>query len=381
MRGSRRNTGPQVTEMPASVTIVNESTPLLAKNAIQHNAPVPTDARVFSLNQDPAIRKKELLGLVLLVLSALAFTLGAFFVKKIGHAVPLLEIVFSRAIVQLAFSLLSCSVLRMNPFGDKSAVRPWLLLRALVIALGLVLFFYSIIELSLTEATVLFFLGPTFTALIAAIVFHDTFTTFDSFCSVLCVVGVILISQPSGLFGMSTADGALDDRHRAIASASALGGAFMSAIGYVTVRKVGKGIHFMVHVFYTGIVASLVCLVGLFLLQHEIPFLHVRHTPAEWMQMGLVGLLAFIGQCLLHQGVKQAPSGPGLVMRMNDVFFAFLVGYFFLDESLNLYSILGSAVIVGMTTALGVHRWQQYAASRRLQRRQSRQRIHSHRST
>lgn len=69
-------------------------------------------------------------------------------------------------------------------------------------------------------------------------------------------------------------------------------------------------------------------------------------------------------------------------MRMNDVVFAFFIGAIFFNEQFNMYSIIGAALIMGMTTALGVHRWQLDAAARRLQRRHStRERTHQQRSS
>jgi drug/metabolite transporter (DMT)-like permease len=44
-------------------------------------------------------------------------------------------------------------------------------------------------------------------------------------------------------------------------------------------------------------------------------------------------------------------------MRMNDIVFAFLFGILLLHEIPTLSSILGAAVIVGCTTALGIHKW------------------------
>lgn len=154
------------------------------------------------------------------------------------------------------------------------------------------------------DSIVLFFLGPTFTVVLLSILFNDPFTVFDGFCSVLCVVGVVLLSQPHHLFGKQTISSPEqeNDRKRTMAIVCALLGALMSAAAYVVVRKVGKGIHFMVHVFYTGVVTALVSpLVFFFLLQQTIPPVE-EYATREWTQLALVGLLAFLGQCLLHQG-------------------------------------------------------------------------------
>ncbi|KAI7875994.1 hypothetical protein K492DRAFT_210625 [Lichtheimia hyalospora FSU 10163] len=375
--------------VPTSITIVNESTPLVPKHGqitTPSSSSTVTDAKVLSLSHEPATRKKEIAGLVLLTLSSLAFTLSSLFVKEAGFTISSLEIVFARAIVQCILALISCIVLRINPLGDKPGTRLWLLLRAVIGSLGLILFFYSLVHLSLTEATVLFFLGPAFTVVLLSILFNDPFTVFDGFCSVLCVVGVVLLSQPHHLFGKQTISSSEQehDRKRTIAIVCALLGALMSAAAYVVVRKVGKGIHFMVHVFYAGVVAAVISPLVLFLLfQQTIPPIE-RYSTHEWTQLALVGLLAFLGQCLLHQGVKLAPPGPGTLMRMNDVVFAFFIGAIIFNEQFNMYSIIGAALVMGMTTALGVHRWQLDAAARRLQhqrRHSTRERTHHPRSS
>ncbi|KAG2218693.1 hypothetical protein INT45_003960 [Circinella minor] len=396
---SDNNNKPKL-EIPSSITIVNESTPLVSKygpstttttSASMRSSSLPPPQlgqyKVLSLSNDPATFKKEIHGILLLGLSALAFTLSAFFVKQCGNnKLPSFEIVFARSIVQLILALISCVLLRINPFG-KSGVRTWLFIRGLVGSLGLILFFYSLTKLSLFEATVMFFLGPVFTTVLITILFNDTFTIFDGFCTILCTAGVILISQPRHLFGRHENDNLLiplsskEDMQRTFAIVCALSGAFMSAGAYVAVQKVGKkGVHFMIHVFYVGLIATIISPLGLFVFQTFVP--PQEHMAIDWIQLLLVGLLAFIGQSLLNQGLKLAPAGPGTLMRMGEVLSAYAIGAIFLQEYPNLYTILGAALIVGMTTALGIHRWQIVTARKAaaIQRRQSRDRIRSHSS-
>lgn len=51
-----------------------------------------------------------------------------------------------------------------------------------------------------------------------------------------------------------------------------------------------------------------------------------------------------------------APAGPGTLMRMNDVVFAFLFGTLILHEYPDTYSISGATIIVLMTSAMGIHK-------------------------
>lgn len=56
------------------------------------------------------------------------------------------------------------------------------------------------------------------------------------------------------------------------------------------------------------------------------------------------------------QSLQMAPAGPGTLMRMNDVVFAFLFGIFVLHEYPDAYSISGASIIVLMTSAMGIHK-------------------------
>lgn len=144
-------------------------------------------------------------------------------------------------------------------------------------------------------------MGPAFTAILAAIVLGEAFTLFDGICSVTCMVGVVLVSKPEFLFGGGDDKSIKDDISewkRLFAIFCALVGAMMSAVAYVTVRKIGRGAHFMVHVVYFGFVSAIVATIGMVLFQKPI-------MPQGWNEYGmllLVGLSAFIGQCFLNQG-------------------------------------------------------------------------------
>jgi drug/metabolite transporter (DMT)-like permease len=55
--------------------------------------------------------------------------------------------------------------------------------------------------------------------------------------------------------------------------------------------------------------------------------------------------------------LQSTPAGPATLMRMNDIVFAFIFGSVFLDEYPDLFSVIGSAIIVGATVAMG---WRNY---------------------
>ncbi|CEP15406.1 hypothetical protein [Parasitella parasitica] len=303
-------------------------------------------------------KRREIIGLLFMTLSALGFSTMSLFVKLSGTSFPSFEIVFARSIIQTVFGLLGCAILKVNPLG-KPGVRRWLLFRGLAGTIGLSLFFYSITKLPLADATVVFFLGPACTAILASVVLGEAFTLFDGICSVACMIGVVLVSKPQFLFGGGEDDGTspknqdVSEWQRLFAILCALLGAMMSAVAYVTVRKIGRGAHYLVHVVYFGFVSIVVAPIGMILFQSPV----LPHGRYEYGMLILVGLFAFVGQCFLNQGLQMAPAGPGTLMRMNDVVFAFLFGIFILHEYPDIYSISGASIIVLMTSAMGIHKF------------------------
>lgn len=143
-------------------------------------------------------------------------------------------------------------------------------------------------------------MGPAFTAILASLVLGEAFTLFDGICSVACMVGVVLVSKPQFLFGVegSHKDQDIGEWQRLFAILCALVGAMMSAVAYVTVRKIGRGAHYMVHVVYFGLVSIVVAPIGMTVFQTPI----MPHGWYEYTMLLLVGLSAFIGQCFLNQG-------------------------------------------------------------------------------
>ncbi|GAB5586439.1 hypothetical protein Unana1_01339 [Umbelopsis nana] len=283
-------TGDHQRDIPTSLTIINEATPLISHSRTnstnQQNANLGRRASTLSLSGDHVRRKKEIVGLLLMTLSALGFSVMSLCVKLGGAVFPSFEIVFARSLVQLLLGLVGCAILKVNPLGNKN-VRGWLVLRGLAGSIGLALFFYSLTVLPLADATVVFFLGPLFTAILAAIALREPFTIFDGVCAFFCLAGVVLVSRPEFLFGKAgvNAQSADEDFRRIFAVMCSVVGAMMSAVAYVTVRKVGRAAHFMVHVVYFGAISTILSPIGIWGLQRFV-------VPEGWKDYLILTLVA-----------------------------------------------------------------------------------------
>lgn len=307
---------PAVKPIPTSVTITNESTPLLSQEATTATTSNSSfrqqqqQSSVWSMSTDMSIRKREIKGVILLGASSVFFAIVSVFVKYLGNTIPSFEIVLARSAIQLFLGLIVCLFLGVNPLGKKG-YRRWILLRALVSASALCLFFYSLTKLPLIDATgkhketcrhfvntliVLFFVGPIFKIVVASVVLNEMYSFKDGFYSVICFIGLLFVIKPSIFFNV------IIDTSRSVAVLCALTGALMSATAYVTVRKIGQETHVLVHIVYFGFVASMISLLVYFvrLQQFVIPDYH-QFNNALWM-LGAIGPIAFLGQFLLSQG-------------------------------------------------------------------------------
>lgn len=140
--------------IPSSIIIVNENTPLISQEQQLAGSSLPETQTAFSaclqISQDH--REKQLKGLSLLIVSSLLFACVSVIVKWLGERHSFFEIVLARACIQLPLGLIGCCIMKVNPLGEKG-VRHWLLLRALASSIALFFFFYSLIKLTLMDAT------------------------------------------------------------------------------------------------------------------------------------------------------------------------------------------------------------------------------------
>ncbi|ORY04723.1 hypothetical protein K493DRAFT_141409, partial [Basidiobolus meristosporus CBS 931.73] len=297
-------------------------------------------------------RRQELVGLVWMALTSLGFSFSGLFVKLSGANFPPLEIVFFRSIVQFLLAFAGCISQGVNPFGRRELLLG-LLLRGFAGAVGLAMFYISITALPLADATVLFFVNPIFTAILARLVLQEPFGPFNQVASVASLLGVGLVAKPEFIFGRD-ASHEVDSQKRLVGVIAALSGASLSAVAYITVRKMGRGVPPLVHVVYFGGISTVLSFFCTFLF--ESPVLPTDLT--QWTYLVMVGLTAFAGQAMLTKGLQLCPVGPGTLMRNIDVIFAFLFGILIFHETPNVFTISGATLIIGSTVALGLRKWQ-----------------------
>ena len=266
-----------------------------------------------------------------MVLSAFAFSVMTVFVKLAGQRLPWQELVAARALITLVLSYLTLVRHGIAVLGQR---RKLLIARGLFGFAGLASVYYAVTRLPLAEATVIQYLHPPFTALLAALVLRERFERRVLVSMALGIVGLVLVAQPAALFGRAAVP--LDPG----GLTAAFLGAFFSACAYVVVRKLGASEHPLVIVFYFPLVA----------LPAAMPAL-VAHAlmprGIEWLWLLLLGVFTQIGQVAITRGLASAAAGRMVAYSYVQVLFAALWGALLFHELPSPLSLLGAALIVG----------------------------------
>ncbi len=272
-----------------------------------------------------------------MALAAFWFSLMSLLVKVAGQRLDTQQIVLARAVVTL---VLSYVLLRQAGIGMWGTHRKLLLLRGVLGFAALSCFYYAVIHLPLADATVIQYMNPIFTALLAAWLLREAIGGREAALVLLSLTGVVLIARPSFLFGERIA--ALDPFVVTIAVA----GAILSAGAYVTVRRLGASEHALVIVFYFPLVT----------VPASVPFAAagwVWPTAWEWLVLLGVGIATQIGQVYLTRGLQLEPAGRATAVGYLQIVFAALWGALFFAEYPDGWSLSGAALIIGSTLALG----------------------------
>ena len=265
-----------------------------------------------------------------MLISALAFALMAALVKEAGQlGIPLLQIIFVRALVSVVLSLIDIGRARVHPLGNRKAL---LFARGLSGFLALTGVFYALLHLSMALATVLQYLHPVFTALLAFLFLAERPTTATLACIALSLLGLACMVVPYWT-GSDTTPAPL---WPVIAG---LGGAFGSGVAYTLVRKLVITEHPSVIVLYF----PLICAPGTLLLGGAD---FIWPTVAGWWVLLGVGCFTQLGQLTLTKAMQLDAASRVTSLSYVQIIFAAILGWLAFGEIPTQATLLGGGLIL-----------------------------------
>ena len=268
-------------------------------------------------------------GLTYMTLSAASFCLMTVFVKLAGNTLSTIQIVFFRGAFTLIVTAIFIFREKIYPFGNHKKL---LTARGITGTVALFLVYESIKRFPLSEATVIQYLFPIFTALVAAFMISEPLNKK--------IFAAIIV----GLSGAYTVLGfpflVKETSINLYSVGIAITGSFLTGVAYVLVRQATKvNEHPLVVMFYFPLFTVPICFPLL-------PSNWVVPSLEEWGFLLLVGVCTQLGQFFLTHGYKELPAAKAAPLSYVQVPFAMIMGTIFFEEVISLNFNIGSVLVL-----------------------------------
>ena len=288
---------------------------------------------------------KRTVGVLFILGAALCFALMNLFVNLAGDLPVMQKVFFRNLIASVAVFFLLLFQKEKFRIHSKECLF-WLFLRSFVGFLGVILNFYAIDTIgSISDASILNKLSPFFAILFSVFLLKEKPRLYEIGFVALAFSGALFVVKPT-----FTA-----------ASLPALAGVLSGAsagFAYSCVRILGtKGERGMMTVFFFSAFSTLVAL-PFFIAFYE------PMTPFQLFALLMAGVSATGGQFCITAAYRFAPAKEIAGFDYSQVLFAAVLGFLFLDQLPDLFSLAGYGIIIG--AAVG-----KQLLARRLAKRQS----------
>ena len=265
-----------------------------------------------------------------MILSALGFAFMGMFVKlAYADGIPVLEIVAARSLVS---ALLSYADVRRKRIALLGKRRGLLLARGGIGALALMCVYYSVVNIPYATATVLQYLHPMFTAVLAAIFLKERLQFSTLTCVILSLIGLMILVSPN-LITASVLS------YSPLAIGAAITGALGSAIAYILVRKLSQTEDPSVIIFYFPAIALPLSLLWL---GSDL----ILPTGWTWLTLLGVGVATQIGQIGLTKALQVETAARATSFSYLQVVFAAIIGWIVFAEIPVTTTLIGGSCII-----------------------------------
>lgn len=261
-------------------------------------------------------------GIKNMLMASFYFSIVNVLVKLLSN-IPSYEVALFRTFISLIMSWMMIRQASINPWGNN---KKDLLLRGFFGTISLLLYFYTLQNMPLASAVTIQYLSPIFTTILATFILKEKTKSLHWLFFLISFSGVLLIKG-------------FDTRLSSEILSLGIISAFTSGMAYNFVRKLKDTDHPIVTVFYFPLVS--VPIIAPYALFHWI-----QPHGIEWIYLILVGI--FTQQAQVHMTKAYQSEKISIVSNFNytGIIFALAMGYIVFGEGLNLYSIMGTIMII-----------------------------------
>lgn len=262
-------------------------------------------------------------GIVFIILSAFGFAMMSAFIKLSGD-LPSIQKTFFRNLVSciIAFSLIL--KYKESAFGSKEN-RKILILRSIFGTLGIILNFYAIDRLVLSDANMLNKLSPFFVIIFSAIFLKEKIKSNQAIAVIIAFIGALFIIKPTLNFAI-------------IPYVAGILGAIFAAAAYTCLRVLGGKEKFYTVVFFFSLFST----VSIF------PFAIMAYKSMaiiQFVYLVLGGVFASIGQFGVTLAYKYAPAKEISIFDYSNIIFSAIISIVVFNVIPDKYSFIGYIII------------------------------------
>lgn len=267
-------------------------------------------------------------GMFFIILAAFFFAGMNVFVK-LAEDIPSIQKSFFRNAIAAIFAFIIL-IKNKEDFHYHKKDLPMLILRSSFGTLGILCNFYAVDHLLVSDASMLNKLSPFFVIICSALFLKEKVNSAQKISVIIAFIGSLFVIKPSINF-MSN-----------INSLIGVLGALGAGIAYTCVRQLGKqGVSGAKIVFFFSCFSCLVVLPVI------IPH-YVAMTMQQFLFLIGAGLMAAGGQFSITAAYTYAPAKEISVYDYTQVIFAAVLGFMFLNQMPDFYSLIGYVIIIGI---------------------------------
>ncbi|KAL6757161.1 hypothetical protein V8C86DRAFT_2630387 [Haematococcus lacustris] len=278
-------------------------------------------------------------GIATIALAAFLFSVSSLYVKFLVPGVPPFEVAFIPSVV----CLLTTSTVVYGtgaPIFVKSAWVTFLtLLRGVLGATSLVLYYLSLNLLPLKDAVTLYFCSPVISAFLEFTLLGNSLTLGSLLGCTFTVAGVVLVTQPGGEAQEDTGP----EPGQRLGAMLAIAAAACNAASFIVVRLLSGRQSPVVITWWYNVVLMLATLVPLLLAYPLPPVLPNQHQA---LLLAAISIAQFSGQLVLNRGFQLVSPTKGSAINVLQVLFSYMWGLTVLHDTLNWVSAAGGGCVM-----------------------------------
>ncbi|MCC1482645.1 DMT family transporter [Roseibaca sp. Y0-43] len=272
------------------------------------------------------LSSSRLLGPGLALLAFALFSSHDVIVKSLGGDYSPFQIVFFSVLLGLPLAMLM--LMRDRTDGNLLPRYPgWTALRTVAAVVTGVSVFYAFSVLPLAQTYAILFATPLLITLLSVPVLGERVGWRRAGAVLVGLAGVLVVLRP----GQETELG--------LGHLAALLGALGGATASIIVRKIGAEERNVVLLLYPMMANFLV-------MGAALPFVYRPMPLADFGAMAAMSVLALLASLCVIAAYKRAPAFQIAPMQYSQIIWAVLFGALFFGEAVDLYTILGAAIII-----------------------------------